>query len=55
MRRQLIDEDTNRGAVNTIQVKVRPGADLDVVRAKIQDALDRLRPMYFGVSTWEKK
>src|SRR5205823_5150059 len=53
--RQLVDEETHRGAVNTIQVKVRPGVDLDKVKVSIQDALEGLRPMYFRVSTWEEK
>jgi lipoprotein-releasing system permease protein len=52
--RLLVDEQ-GRGAVNQIQVKVKPGVDLDALKARIQTALENLRPMYFRVSTWEQK
>ena len=39
----------NVGAVNQIQIKVRPGVDLRRSREKIQGALDKLRPMFFRV------
>jgi lipoprotein-releasing system permease protein len=52
--RLLVDEQ-RRGAVNQIQIKVRPGVDLDRLAAKLQTALEQLRPMYFRVSTWEQK
>ena len=44
-----------RGAVTHIQVKTRPGTDLDKLAAAIQTDLERIRPMYFRVSTWEQK
>lgn len=53
VRHQL--QPDGRGAVNQIQIKVRPGVDIDVVRAKLQNALERMRPFYFRVSTWEQK
>ena len=43
------------GAVNQIQIKVKPGVDLDELADRLQTALERLRPMYFRVSTWEQK
>jgi lipoprotein-releasing system permease protein len=53
--RLLMDAETGRGAVNQIQVKVRPGANLDETALKIQMALERLRPTHFYVRTWEQK
>ena len=44
-----------RGAVNQIQIKVKPGVDLDKMAEKVQDALDALQPTFFRVETWEKK
>ena len=44
-----------RGAVNQIQIKVKPGVDIDELREKLQTGLDGLQPMYFRVSTWEQK
>jgi len=52
--RQMLDED-GRGAVNQIQIKVAEGVNLDVLKAKLQPALEALRPMYFRVATWEEK
>ena len=52
--RLLIDEQ-GRGAVNAIQIKVKPGVDINRVKEKIQDALERLRPTFFQVATWEEK
>ena len=52
---RLLVDPQGRGAVNTIQVKLKKGADLDRTAEKIQIALERLRPMHFMVSTWEKK
>ena len=43
------------GHVNQIQVKARAGVDLDVLAAKIEVALERLKPRYFSVATWEQK
>jgi lipoprotein-releasing system permease protein len=53
--RMLIDPETRHGAVNQIQIKARPGVNLDQLRDKIQPALERLRPWYFRVATWEDK
>ena len=47
--------DGSKGAVNQIQVKLRPGADLDATSNKIENALEELRPMYYSATTWEKK
>jgi len=52
--RLLLGPD-GRGAVNQIQIKVRPGVDIDVLAERLQAELERLRPMYFRVSTWEQK
>jgi lipoprotein-releasing system permease protein len=42
-------------AVNQIQVKVKPGVNIDRLSVDLQTALEQLRPMYFRVSTWEQK
>jgi lipoprotein-releasing system permease protein len=47
-------QDKRGGAVNAIQIKVKPGVDIDEVSAKVQTALEKLRPMFFRVRTWEK-
>ena len=52
---RLLGDEQGRGAVNQIQIKVKPGVDLDALAPKLQTALDELRPMYFRVSTWEQK
>ncbi|MBV8074939.1 MAG: ABC transporter permease [Planctomycetaceae bacterium] len=54
-RVRLLVDAQGRGAVNQIQIKVKPGVDLDRLARTIQDGLERLRPMYFRVSTWEQK
>ncbi len=43
------------GAVNQIQIKVKPGVNIDRLAERLQLGLERLRPMYFHVSTWEQK
>ncbi len=43
------------GAVNQIQIKVRPGTNLDQLADRLQLSLDRLHPMFFKVWTWEQK
>src|SRR3954452_2569024 len=53
--RLLRDPQTGRGAVNQIQVKVKPGVDIDVLARTLQTELERLRPMYSRVNTWEQK
>ncbi len=52
--RQLLDPGRG-GAVNAIQIKLKPGANLDKVAESVQTALERLRPMFFRVQTWEQK
>ena len=52
---RLLVDHQGRGAVNQIQIKVKPGVDLDAVAGEIQTALERMRPMYFVVKTWEQK
>lgn len=54
-RLRLLTDEQNRGAVNAIQIKVKPGVDIDRLSARVQDALERLRPVSFRVSTWEQK
>jgi lipoprotein-releasing system permease protein len=44
-----------RGAVNQIQIKVKPNVRLDDLAEKIQIALDELQPAFFRVATWEQK
>jgi lipoprotein-releasing system permease protein len=52
--RLLLGPDGN-GAVNQIQIKVRPGVNIDQLAERMQLGLERLRPMYFKVWTWEQK
>ncbi len=52
--RSLIDLN-GRGAVNAIQIKVKPNVRIDMMAEKLQLALDKLKPMFFRVSTWEQK
>jgi len=52
---RMLGDGEGKGAVNQIQVRTRPGVDLDAVAQRLQDALETLRPMYFRVSTWEQK
>jgi len=52
--RSLMGPD-GKGAVNQIQIKVRPGVNLDDLADRLQLALERLHPMYFKVWTWEQK
>ncbi|WZO95852.1 FtsX-like permease family protein [Isosphaeraceae bacterium EP7] len=52
---RLLGDGKGNGTVNQIQIKAMPGADLDELSMTIQVALERLRPGYFRVSTWEQK
>ncbi len=54
-RVRLLGDGVGQGAVNQIQVKLAAGADLDVLQEKLQLAMEKLRPRYFKVSTWEQK
>jgi lipoprotein-releasing system permease protein len=53
--RFLYNFDRNVGAVNQIQIKVRPGVDLGELARRIQSVLDKMRPMFYQVQTWEQK
>jgi lipoprotein-releasing system permease protein len=52
--RSLVDEQ-GRGAVNQVQIKVKPGTDIDKLALDLQTAMERLHPLHFKVSTWEQK
>ncbi len=52
---RLLRDVNGRGAVNQIQIKVKPGVELAGMAEKIQDALNHLEPGYFRVYTWEQK
>jgi lipoprotein-releasing system permease protein len=52
--RDLLGRD-GKGAVNQIQIKVKPGVNLDQLADRLQLALERLHPMYFKVWSWEQK
>ncbi len=52
---RLLRDEQGRGAVNTIQIKTKPGVDIDALRDRVQTALEELRPMTFRVATWEQK
>ena len=52
--RGLMDGQGN-GAVNQIQIKARAGVDLDALALTIEAALEKLKPRYFTVATWEHK
>jgi lipoprotein-releasing system permease protein len=54
-RMRLLGDGEGHGAVNQIQVKARPGVNLDALAAKIENALEELKPRYFMVATWEHK
>jgi lipoprotein-releasing system permease protein len=54
-RRFLFDHQRGIGAVNQIQIKVKPGVDITALAEKLQLALDDLKPMFYRVSTWEQK
>jgi lipoprotein-releasing system permease protein len=53
--RNLIRPSDGKGSVNQVQIKVRPGTDLDALADKLQLEMERLSPMFFMVSTWEQK
>ena len=48
----MIDPTTGMGNVNSIQIKLKPGADLNEVRNKLRAAF---RPEAFSISTWQDK
>jgi len=50
--RGMIEPETGIGSVNSIQIKLAEGADLDVVRDKLRKAFP---PELYAVSTWRDK
>ncbi len=52
--RRLGDGKGN-GRVNQIQIKAKPGVDLDRLSLDLQLALERVQPFHFIVATWEQK
>jgi lipoprotein-releasing system permease protein len=50
-----VGDGQGHGKVNQIQIKARPGVDLDRLAADLQLTLERVRPFQFVVSTWEEK
>jgi lipoprotein-releasing system permease protein len=53
--RNLYNQSRGVGAVSHIQIKTKPGVDIDTLARKIQDSLDALQPTFFRVATWEQK
>ncbi|MGP0062749.1 MAG: ABC transporter permease [Isosphaeraceae bacterium] len=53
--RLLYDHSRGIGAVNQIQIKVKPGVDIDKMSEDLQLAMDKMRPMFYRVWTWEQK
>ncbi len=49
-----LGDGEGKGAVNQIHIKAKPGVDLHLLKAKIQPALDDLKPFAFAVETWEE-
>jgi lipoprotein-releasing system permease protein len=49
-----VGDGEGHGAVNQIQIKAKPGTDLDALAKTIQTSLERMRPLYFRVRTWEQ-
>jgi lipoprotein-releasing system permease protein len=52
---RLLRDERGRGAVNQIQIKVKPNVALTDLAEKLQYELDRLEPGFFRVYTWEQK
>ena len=52
---RLLKDEQGRGAVNAIQIRVKPGVDLDQLSEKVGIGLEKFRPMFFRVNTWEQK
>ena len=52
---RLLRDQQGRGNVNAIQIKVKPGIDIDRLSEKVGIGLEKLRPMFFRVATWEQK
>ncbi len=52
---RLLRDERGRGAVNQIQIKVKPNVSLTDLAEKLQYELDKLEPGFFRVYTWEQK
>lgn len=50
-----LGDGKGHGKVNQIQIKVKPGTDLDALATRLQLALERVQPWQFLVRTWEQK
>jgi lipoprotein-releasing system permease protein len=50
--RGMVDPTTGVANVNSIQIKLRPGSDLQAVRDKLRGAFP---PEFYGISTWRDK
>jgi lipoprotein-releasing system permease protein len=50
-----VGDGKGNGRVNQILIKTKPGANLDAVADRIRGAVERVRPMFYRVSTWEEK
>ena len=55
MRLLLGDPTKNQGAINQIQIRARPGVELDDLAGRIELAVEELSPSRFIVNTWERK
>jgi lipoprotein-releasing system permease protein len=52
---RMLGDGMGAGAVNQIQVQVKPGVNINVVAERLRRVLDSRRPGYFRVATWEEK
>ncbi|MFO0960770.1 MAG: FtsX-like permease family protein [Isosphaeraceae bacterium] len=50
-----LGDGKGKGAVNQIQIKAKPGIDIDVLAKDVQAAIEPMKPMFFVVRTWEQK
>jgi lipoprotein-releasing system permease protein len=54
-RLRLLGDGHGHGKVNQIQIKAKPGTDLDQLALDLQVALEQVRPFQFLVETWEQR
>jgi lipoprotein-releasing system permease protein len=54
-RLRLVGDGKGHGKVNQIQIKAKPGTDLDQLALDLQLTLERISPFHFVVATWEQK
>jgi len=52
---RMLGDGLGAGAVNQIQIQVKPGVNINEIAGRLQRVLDSRRPMYFRVATWEQK